>query len=86
MQEARALRDAGYHVSVICPKGRGFEKVARPLRGLRSTVTAFGGLRRARLFSGVRLGPHRGVFLALRIYARTRFRVLQACNPPTQFF
>jgi len=86
MQEARALRDAGYHVSVICPKGRGFEKSRETLEGLRSTVTAFGGLRRARLFSGYAWALTAEFLLALRIYARTRFRVLQACNPPDTIF
>src|SRR5579859_1983400 len=33
-QEARALREAGFGVSVICPKGRGFEKSRELLEGI----------------------------------------------------
>ena len=33
-QEARTLRDAGYRVSVICPKGSGFRKSRETLEGI----------------------------------------------------
>jgi glycosyltransferase involved in cell wall biosynthesis len=86
-QEARTLRDAGYRVSIICPKGRGFEKDRETLEGIE--------IYRHRLWEAS--GPL-GYFveyawalaaeflLSLRVYARTRFRVLQACNPPDTIF
>jgi glycosyltransferase involved in cell wall biosynthesis len=86
-QEARTLRDAGYRVSIICPKGRGFEKGRETLEGIE--------IYRHRLWEAS--GPL-GFFveyawalaaeflLSLRVYARTRFRVLQACNPPDTIF
>jgi len=86
-QEARTLRDAGYRVSIICPKGRGFEKGRETLEGIE--------IYRHRLWEAS--GPL-GYFveyawalaaeflLSLRVYARTRFRVLQACNPPDTIF
>src|SRR5574341_283228 len=33
-QEARALTEAGYRVSIICPKSRGFEKSRETLEGI----------------------------------------------------
>src|SRR5208283_5716631 len=33
-QEARALTEAGYHVSIICPKGPGFERSRETLAGI----------------------------------------------------
>jgi len=86
-QEARALRDAGYRVSIICPKGSGFHKSRETLEGIE--------IYRHRLWEAS--GPL-GYFLeyswalaaqfvlSLRVYARTRFRVLQACNPPDTIF
>jgi glycosyltransferase involved in cell wall biosynthesis len=86
-QEARTLRDAGYRVSIISPKGRGFEKGRETLEGIE--------VYRHRLWEAS--GPL-GYFveyawalaaeflLSLRVYARTRFRVLQACNPPDTIF
>ena len=57
-QEARALRDAGYRVSVICPKGAGFEKSRETLEGIEIyRYRALGGIERARLFPRVCLGP-----------------------------
>ena len=86
-QEARALREAGHRVSVICPKGSGFEKSRETLEGIE--------IYRHRIWEAS--GPL-GYFveygwallaefiLALRVYYRTRFRVLQACNPPDTMF
>ena len=33
-QEARTLRAAGYGVSIICPKGKGYEKSFEELEGI----------------------------------------------------
>jgi glycosyltransferase involved in cell wall biosynthesis len=86
-QEARALREAGHRVSVICPKGPGFEESRETLEGIE--------IYRHRIWEAS--GPL-GYFveygwallaefiLALRVYYRTRFRVLQACNPPDTMF
>ncbi len=86
-QEARALRDAGYRVSIICPKSSGFYKSRETLEGIE--------IYRHRLWEASRpLGYlleyawalAAQFLLAVRIYARTRFRVLQACNPPDTIF
>ena len=86
-QEARALAEAGYRVSVICPKSRGFEKSRETLEGVE--------IYRHRLWEAA--GPAGYLieyvwalaaesWLAFRVYARTRFRILHACNPPDTIF
>jgi glycosyltransferase involved in cell wall biosynthesis len=86
-QEARALAEAGYSVSVICPKGRGFERSHETIEGI--------GIYRHRQWEAA--GPlgylaeyasalAAELCLAIRVYARTRFCVLHACNPPDTIF
>jgi len=86
-QEAYTLAQAGYRVSVICPKGRGFEKSRETLEGIE--------IYRHRLWEAS--GPFGYLFeyawalisefwLALKVYRRTRFRILHATNPPDTVF
>ncbi|HXW13199.1 MAG TPA: glycosyltransferase family 4 protein [Terriglobia bacterium] len=86
-QEARALRDAGYHVSIICPKGSGFPKSRETMEGIdiyrHWLWEASGPLGYLLEYSWALTAQF---FLSLRVYARTRFRVLQACNPPDTIF
>ena len=86
-REAKALSEAGYRVSVICPKGHGFEKGYETLEGVEiyrhpawEGSTLLGYLLEYAWALTVEF------WLALRIYARTRFRILQACNPPDTIF
>jgi glycosyltransferase involved in cell wall biosynthesis len=86
--EARALRDAGYLVSVVCPKGKNsctssYEK----LDGIEiyrhrawEASSAIGYLRE---YAWALVAEF---YLALKVYSRTRFRVLQGCNPPDTIF
>jgi glycosyltransferase involved in cell wall biosynthesis len=86
-QEARALRDDGYRVSVICPKGSGFEKSRETLEGIeiyRHSIWEASGPVGYFLEYGWALTAE--FLLALRVYVRTRFRILQACNPPDTIF
>ena len=86
-QEARALRDAGYRVSIICPKGRGFGKSRETLEGIeiyRHRLWEASGLLGYLLEYPWALAAQ--FLLALRVYARSRFHVLQACNPPDTIF
>jgi glycosyltransferase involved in cell wall biosynthesis len=86
-QEARALQEAGYRVSVICPKARGFERGHETLEGIEifryRLWEASGPLGYLLEYALALVGQFR---LALAVYARTRFRVLQACNPPDTIF
>jgi glycosyltransferase involved in cell wall biosynthesis len=86
-REACALRDAGYRVSVICPKGKGFSIAYETLEGVEiyrhrafEASSAAGYL----LEYGVALVAE--FLLTLKVFARTRFRILQACNPPDTIF
>jgi glycosyltransferase involved in cell wall biosynthesis len=86
-QEACALAEAGYRVSVICPKGRGFEASRETREGIEiyrhRLWEASGPLGYLLEYGWALLAEF---LLALRIYARTRFRVLHACNPPDTIF
>jgi glycosyltransferase involved in cell wall biosynthesis len=85
--ECQALRDAGYEVSVICPKGPGdpaYElldgvhlhkyRPAPPTSGVLSYLVEF-------VYSWVCTA-----WLSLRVARRRRFDVLQACNPPDTYW
>lgn len=86
-QEACALREAGYGVAVICPKRDAFTAARETVEGIeiyRHSLREASGL-----FSYVLeyLQALAAQFvLALRIYRRTRFRVIHACNPPDTIF
>jgi glycosyltransferase involved in cell wall biosynthesis len=86
--EARALRDAGYIVSVICPKGKssctaGYEL----LEGIHiyrhrawEASTAIGYLLEYAWALAAEL------YLILKVFADRKFRVLHGCNPPDSIF
>ncbi len=86
-QEARALTEAGYRVAVICPKGPGFESSREEREGVeiyRHRIwEASGPLGYLVEYSWALLAEF---FLSLKIYARTRFRILHASNPPDTLF
>jgi glycosyltransferase involved in cell wall biosynthesis len=87
-KEACALRDAGYRVSVICPKGKAaFTAGYETLDGIEiyrhrtwEASTAAGYL----VEYSVALVAE--FLLTLKVFARTKFRILQACNPPDTIF
>ena len=86
-QEARTLRETGYRVSVICPKGRGFEQSRETCEGIeiyRHRIwEASGSLGYLLEYSWALAAEF---YLALKVFARTRFRILHACNPPDTIF
>jgi glycosyltransferase involved in cell wall biosynthesis len=87
-REACALRDAGYRVSVVCPKGTGPSSASyQNLDGIE--------IYRHRTWEASRVAGYlleysfalaAEFFLTLKVFARTRFRILQACNPPDTIF
>lgn len=86
-QEARTLRDAGYRVSIICPKGSGFNESRETLEGIeiyRHWLWEASGALGYLLEYAWALSAQ--FLLSLRVYSRTRFRILQACNPPDTIF
>ena len=86
-QEARALAGAGYQVSVICPKGLGFTESRETLEGIEIyRHRAWEASGRLGYFIEYPWALVCEFLLALRVYADTRFRILQACNPPDTIF
>jgi len=88
-QESRALRDAGYRVSVICPMLKGYTKEFERLEGIsihrhplpaEDEQSARGYAREygAALWHQLRL--------AWKIYRAEPFHAIQACNPPDLLF
>jgi len=87
-QEACALRDAGYVVSIICPTGKGCEKRHELLDDVAIyrydlPLEASGALGYA-LEYGVAL--FWSFVLSLRVLMTRGFDVVHACNPPDLFF
>jgi glycosyltransferase involved in cell wall biosynthesis len=86
-QEARALTEAGYHVSIICPKALGLNSSYEKIDGIEiyrhRTWEASSSWEYFLEYSWAIAAQF---FLALKVYRRTRFRVLQACNPPDMLF
>ena len=83
MQQARALRDAGYRVSVISVKGAGCEKSYEVMEGIevyRHRIWEASGL--AGYLVEYPLALASQLYLAIKAYRRTRFRVVHTWNPP----
>lgn len=87
-QEATALRDQGYGVAVICPKGVGCEREYEHIDGidiyrhplLFEAQSAFG------YFIEYSLALFWEFVLATKIWRRHGFDVIHACNPPDTIF
>jgi glycosyltransferase involved in cell wall biosynthesis len=87
-QEACALRDAGYTVSIICPTGRGCEKKLEEIDGIaiwRYDLPTEGDGAAGYLveYSAALFWTF---FLSLRVLFTRGFDVVHACNPPDLFF
>lgn len=85
--ECQALRANGYEVSVICPKGPG-DPGRQVIDGVRiykyrpaPDAKGFAGFAFEFTYSWLRTA-----FLSLRVHQRSRFQVIQACNPPDTFW
>ena len=87
-QEACALRDAGYDVSVICPTGKGHERKFEVIDAIhvhRYTlpVEASGAAGYALEYAAALAWTFA---LAWRVLFKRGFDVIHACNPPDLFF
>jgi len=87
-QEACALRDAGYSVSIICPTGRGYEARFEAIDGIhiwryRLPTEGDGALGYLVEYSAALLWTFA---LSLRVLIGRGFDVIHACNPPDLFF
>jgi glycosyltransferase involved in cell wall biosynthesis len=87
-QEANALKDAGYTVSIICPTGRGYEKKHEVIDDIaiyryNLPMEAEGAVGYA-LEYGVAL--FWSFVLSWRVLFTRGFDIIHACNPPDLFF
>ncbi|MBI2761882.1 MAG: glycosyltransferase family 4 protein [Chloroflexi bacterium] len=96
-REAKALRDAGWRVSVICPRSAADDRLAHSGSG-GGDYEELEGIRIYRFpltFAGADLRGYvreylgaigRIARLSLRVLRRERVEVVQVCNPPDLFF
>jgi glycosyltransferase involved in cell wall biosynthesis len=87
-QEACALRDAGYAVSIVCPTGPGYEKAYEVIDAIhiwryRLPTEGEGALGYAVEYA---FALFKTFILSLRVFATRGFDVVHACNPPDLFF
>jgi glycosyltransferase involved in cell wall biosynthesis len=87
-QEAGALRDAGYTVSIICPTGKGYEKKFEEIDGIaiwryNLPMEAEGALGYLVEYS---VALFWSFVLSWRVLFTRGFDVIHACNPPDLFF
>ena len=87
-QEACALRDAGYRVSIICPTGKGCEAKFEAIAGIHIyryhlPLEASGALGYAAEYA---IALTWTFVLSLRVLLARGFDVVHACNPPDLFF
>ncbi len=87
-QEAVTLRDAGYTVSVICPRGGKFTAAYEQLEGIHIfrhplPIEADGALGYAVEYS---MALFWEFLLSWRVHFKVGFDVIQACNPPDLMF
>src|SRR5512138_1473017 len=87
-QEAGALRDAGYTVSIICPTGRGCEAKFEAIDGIDIwrydlPTEGAGALGYLVEYSAALFWTF---VLSLKVWWKSGFDVVHACNPPDLFF
>src|SRR6478672_12521046 len=87
-QEATTLRDAGYQVSVICPKGEGAQKGHEVIDAIHVyrhplPLEASGALGYAIEYASALAFEFA---LALRVLLTRGFDAIHACNPPDLIF
>ncbi|HTU66054.1 MAG TPA: glycosyltransferase family 4 protein [Steroidobacteraceae bacterium] len=87
-QEARTLAGAGYAVSIICPKGPGYEESFQSIDGIdihrHSLPREADGALGYALEYGVALTME--FWLSLKIFFGRGFDIIHACNPPDTIF
>ena len=87
-KEAKSLRDRDYSVTVLCPKGKGFEKTYELLDGVHiyrhPTPREGNGIFSYVLEYGAALIFQ--FFFSWWIFLRRGFQLIQGCNPPDTIF
>ena len=86
-EEATALTKAGYSVSVICPKGKGFDKSYEAIDGIhiyRHALWEASGT--IGYFIEYLWALSAEFYLSFKVLRRHGFDVVHACNPPDLLF
>ncbi len=87
-QEANALRDAGYTVTIICPTGKGYEKKYEEIDGI--AIHRYNLPMEAEGAVGYALEYGAALFwtflLSWKVLFTRGFDAIHACNPPDLFF
>jgi glycosyltransferase involved in cell wall biosynthesis len=86
--ESNTLKDNGYDISIICPKGKGFDKDFECINGIDiyrhhlppEKSSALGYIREYSYALFYEWS------LARKIYKKKKFGIIQACNPPDLIF
>jgi glycosyltransferase involved in cell wall biosynthesis len=86
--EATTLKRAGYDVSVICPKGPGYEAAEETIEGVHIyrhnlPAEARGGVRYLLEYTAALFWE---LVLSIKVARRQGFDVIHACNPPDLIF
>ena len=87
-KEAVSLRDGGYSVTVLCPRGKGYEKSYEFLDGIhvyRHPMSKEGNSPLGYLWEYTN-ALFWEFFYTWWIYFRRGFEVIQGCNPPDDLF
>jgi glycosyltransferase involved in cell wall biosynthesis len=87
-QEARALRDAGASVSIICPTGKGYEMREEVIDGVKVyrhplPIDASSAMGYLREYTSALLWE---TYLSWKVFFRDGFDAIHACNPPDLIF
>ncbi len=87
-QEANTLKDNGAHVSIICPKMKGYTKSYEVINGIeiyrhKLPLEARGALGYLLEYSAAIFWEF---FLSWKIYFKKPFHVIHGCNPPDLIF
>lgn len=87
-KEAQSLRENGYEVTVLCPKGKGYERGYENINGVR--IYRHPATKEGNSHLGYLWEYSSALFwelcYALFIYLRHGFHVIQGCNPPDSIF
>jgi glycosyltransferase involved in cell wall biosynthesis len=87
-QEAISLKRAGYGISIICPKGKGFTKDYENINGIH--IYRYPQLLEARTAIEYLFEYSSALFwelyLSIKIFMKRGFSVIHACNPPDLVF
>ena len=87
-QEANSLKNEGYEISIICPKGKGYEKKFEIINDIyiyRHTLP-FEAKRALGYFLEYTCALFGEFVLSLKVYFKRGFDVIHACNPPDLIF